>query len=59
MVGPDDANQAGAVAEGHDPFKRDNHSNPQGFQYERDAIFDLLIENDFLKKNFYKNRKIK
>lgn len=53
MIGPDDANQAGAVAEGHDPVKRDNHSNPQGFQHERDSLFDLLIENDFLKKNFY------
>ena len=53
MVGPDDANQAGVVAEGHDPFKRDNHSNPYGFQHERDALFDWLIENDFLNKNFY------
>ena len=32
MVGPDDANQAGRVAEGHDPVKRDNHSNPFGFR---------------------------
>jgi len=40
MIGPDDANQAGRQAEGHDPLKRDNHSNPQGFQYERDTFFD-------------------
>ena len=53
MVGPDDAEQAGRPAENHDPLKRDNHSNPQGFQRERDALFDWLIENDFLNKNFY------
>ena len=53
MIGPDDANQAGRQAEGHDTFKRDNHSNPQGFQFERDAFFDWLEENDFLDKHFY------
>jgi len=53
MVGPDDANQAGRPAEGHDPLKRDNHSNPQGFQYERDAFFDWLEENGFLDSHFY------
>ena len=53
MVGPDDAQQAGRPAENHDSTKRDNHSNPQGFQHERDALFDWLIENDFLNKNFY------
>ena len=53
MIGPDDANQAGRQAEGHDPFKRDNHSNPYGFQYERNAFFDWLEENDFLNKQFY------
>jgi len=39
MVGPDDA------------YKNDNHTNPGGFQYERDAFFDWLDEqgmiNDF------------
>ena len=45
MIGPDDANQAGAVAEGHDHFKRDNHSNPEGFQAERDSFFEWLKEN--------------
>ncbi len=53
MIGPDDANQAGRQAEGHDPFKRDNHSNPYGFQYERDTFFDWLEEHDFLDKQFY------
>lgn len=53
MIGPDDANQAGRQAEGHDPLKRDNHSNPQGFQYERDTFFDWLEENDFLDHDFY------
>ena len=53
MIGPDDANQAGRQAEGHDPFKRDNHSNPQGFQDERDAFFDWLEENALLDNHFY------
>lgn len=53
MIGPDDADQAGQPAEGHDPVKRDNHSNPRGFAYERDAFFEWLIDNDFLNKNFY------
>ena len=53
MVGPDDANQAGRQAEGHDPFKRDNHSNPYGFQHERDLFFDWLDEHNFLDKHFY------
>ena len=53
MIGPDDANQAGRQAAGHDPFKRDNHSNPYGFQYERDQLFDWLEEHDFLDNHFY------
>ena len=53
MIGPDDADQAGRPAENHDPVKRDNHSNPQGFRHERDALFAWLIENDFLAKNLY------
>ena len=53
MIGPDDADQAGRPAEHHDPVKRDNHSNPQGFQHERDELFRWLIENDFLNTNFY------
>lgn len=53
MIGPDDADQAGRPAEGHDPVKRDNHSNPYGFQYERDEFFGWLIDNDFLNKSFY------
>ena len=53
MIGPDDANQAGPVAEGHDPVKRDNHSNPFGFRHERDELFDWLIENGFLETHVY------
>ena len=53
MVGPDDADQAGRPADNHDPLKRDNHSNPQGFRHERDELFAWLIENDFLDKGFY------
>ena len=52
MVGPDDADQAGRQALGHDPFKRDNQSNPMGFQYERDRFFDWLEENG-LDNHFY------
>ena len=52
MIGPDDADQAGRQAEGHDPFKRDNQSNPMGFQYERDRFFDWLEENG-LDDHFY------
>ena len=53
MIGPDDADQAGRPAETHDPVKRDNHSNPDGFQHERDEFFGWLIENDFLNESFY------
>ena len=51
MIGPDDANQAGRVAEGHDHFKRDNHADPEGFQAERDAFFEWLRENSV--EHFY------
>ena len=53
MIGPDDAEQAGRNAEGHDPIKRDNHSNPEGFQRERDAFWDWLDENGRVGGNFY------
>jgi len=53
LIGPDDADQAGRPAENHDPVKRDNHSNQQGFRAERDEFFAWLLENDFLDKNFY------
>ena len=53
MIGPDDAEQAGRPAEGHDLRKRDNHANPAGFQYERDKLFRWMIENSFLdEQNF-------
>ena len=41
LVGPDDA------------YKKDNHVNPSGFRYEGEAFFDWLVENGFLKSNFY------
>lgn len=41
MVGPDDA------------YKKDNHVNPLGFRYEGEAFFDWIVDNGFLKKNFY------
>ncbi len=54
MIGPDDAEQAGRPAEGHDTKKRDNHTNPAGFQYERDSFFGWLTDNRFLEEqNLY------
>ena len=54
MIGPDDAEQAGRPAEGHDSLKRDNHADPAGFQHERDQFFDWLTNNGFLEdQNFY------
>ena len=47
MIGPDDAEQAGRPAEGHDALKRDNHADPAGFQHERDQFFDWLTNNGF------------
>ena len=41
MVGPDDA------------YKRDNHTNPGGFRYERDQFFSWLGENNLIDDNFY------
>lgn len=41
MIGPDDAS------------KRDNHVNPEGFNYEGEAFFNWIVENGFLNKNFY------
>ncbi len=53
MIGPDDAKQAGHLAEGHDDIKRDNHADPEGFDDERDAFFQWLLDNGFLDKHFY------
>ena len=65
MVGPDDSFvkvQGGICApffgggvpgqEG-DTRKRDNQTNPYGFQDERDAFFDWLGENGLIDDNFY------
>ncbi|NNG10066.1 MAG: alkaline phosphatase [Arenibacter sp.] len=41
MVGPDDA------------YKTDNHVNHDGFRHEGEAIFQWLVDNDFLEKNLY------
>lgn len=53
MIGPDDAEQAGRPAEGHDEVKRDNHAGPRGFQHERDHFFAWLLANNFRAKHFY------
>ena len=68
MIGPDDAtrrrqgtsygtaggaNRAQLLTDSLNPLKRDNHSNPGGFQHERDQLFDWLTDNSFLEKNFY------
>lgn len=41
LIGPDDA------------YKKDNHTNPGGFQYEQKQIFKWLVENDFQNQNLY------
>jgi alkaline phosphatase D len=41
MVGPDDA------------YKRDNHTNPGGFQTEQEEFFSFLAEEDLIGNGFY------
>lgn len=41
MIGPDDA------------YKKDNHTNPGGFQTERDEFFSFLAEEDLIGNGFY------
>ena len=41
MVGPDDA------------YKKDKHTNPGGFQTERDELFDFLEQKDLIGNGFY------
>ncbi len=54
LIGPDDAEIPISPFPGQDRLKRDNHSNPPGFQYERDAFFARLIDSGFLEdQNFY------
>ncbi|HUT30367.1 MAG TPA: alkaline phosphatase D family protein [Sedimentisphaerales bacterium] len=43
LIGPDDGSMG----------KRDNHTNIEGFRYERDAFFKWLVDNGFLEKNFF------
>ena len=53
MIGPDDHFEKGPSGEDTDPYKRDNHSNPLGFQYERDEFFRWLLQHGLDKKGFY------
>ncbi len=54
LIGPDDAEIPIRPFPGQDTVKRDNHSNPPGFMYERDAFFATLIDRGFLEdQNFY------
>jgi len=39
LIGPDDA------------YKKDNHTNPGGFQHERDKLFKWFISEDLLQQN--------
>jgi alkaline phosphatase/alkaline phosphatase D len=41
LIGPDDS------------YKNDNHTNPGGFRYERDAFFAWLKDNGFDDQHFY------
>ncbi len=41
LIGPDDA------------YKKDNHTNVGGFQSEQKELFNWLVTNDFLNKNFF------
>ena len=41
LIGPDDA------------YKKDNHTNPGGFQFEQQQIFKWLVENDFQSQDLY------
>lgn len=41
MVGPDDA------------YKKDNHTNPDGFKHEGDDFFAWLTKHEFQNKNFF------
>ena len=41
MVGPDDA------------YKKDNHTNPDGFRHEATEFFEWIRENDMLEKGLY------
>jgi alkaline phosphatase/alkaline phosphatase D len=53
MIGPDDWAKMGPSNPGDDDLKRDNHSNPAGYQYERDEFFAWLLANDMLAKGFF------
>jgi alkaline phosphatase D len=52
MIGPDDSFKMEESNPGDDELKRDNQSNPDGFQYERNQFFKWLLANDMLAKGF-------
>jgi alkaline phosphatase D len=44
----------GPQGNGSEPFpKMDNHINPKGFRFERQAFFEWLAKNDFMNKGFF------
>jgi alkaline phosphatase/alkaline phosphatase D len=53
MIGPDDSHKKGPSNPGHDELKRDNHSNPGGFQYERNEFFEWLGEHGLIGARFF------
>ena len=54
FIGPDDAWCCGSNSSPSNPPKIDNHSDPSGFQYERDAFFAGMIDRGLLEDhNFY------
>ncbi len=54
FIGPDDAWCCGQNSSPSNPPKIDNHSDPSGFQYERDAFFAGMIDRGLLEDhNFY------
>jgi alkaline phosphatase/alkaline phosphatase D len=53
MIGPDDWGKKGPSNPGDDDLKRDNHSNPAGYQDERDEFFKWLLANDLPANGFF------
>ena len=56
MIGPDDViipSDAQIRTHCQDEYKRDNHTNPEGFKIEGEAFFTWLAHNGFLEQNFY------
>jgi len=55
MIGPDDVYKYGNSPSNpdDDELKRDNHSNPAGYRYERDEFFQWLLAHDLPATGFY------